>query len=99
MRKQAGCLVRRGGWWLLRYRMRVMESGKLRSVNRAHKLCAVDAQHKTRASVRRLAEDFMRPLNDGSSEQQQPTSRLGDFVEEVYLPYVREHKRPSTYRG
>jgi integrase len=99
MRKQTGCLVRRGGWWLLRYRMRVMEKGKLRSVNRAHKLCVVDAQHKTRASVRRLAEDFLRPLNDGSSEQQQPTSRLGEFVEKVYLPYVREHKRPSTYRG
>lgn len=98
MRKQTGCLVRRGGWWLLRYRMGVMEKGQLRSVNRAHKLCVVDAQHKTRASVRRLAEDFLRPLNDGNSEQQ-PTSRLGEFVERVYLPYVRDHKRPSTYRG
>jgi integrase len=98
MRKQTGCLVRRGGWWLLHYRMRVMEGGKLRSVNRAHKLCVVDTQHKTRASVRSLAEDFMRPLNEGSSEQQ-PTSRLGEFVEKVYLPYVRDHKRPSTHRG
>ena len=98
MRKQTGCLVRRGGWWLLRYRMRVMEGGQLRSVNRAHKLCQIDAQHKTRASVRALAEDFLRPLNDGSSEQQ-PTSRLGEFVEKVYLPYVRDHKRPSTYKG
>jgi integrase len=98
MRKQSGCLVRRGGWWLLRYRMRVMEKGQLRLVNRAHKLCVVDAQHKTRASVRTLAEDFLRPLNDGNSEQQ-PTSRLGEFVEKVYLPHVRDHKRPSTYRG
>ena len=92
MRKQTGCLVRRGGWWLLRYRMRVLEKGKLRSVNRAHKLSPVDAQHKTRASVREMAADFPRPFNEGSSEQQ-PTSRLGEFVEKVYLPYVRDHKR------
>src|ERR1700756_2741522 len=98
MRKQTGCLVRRGGWWLLRYRMRIMEKGKLRSVNRAHKLCPVDAQHKTRASVRSLVEDFLKPINESTSEQQ-PTSRLGEFVEKVYLPYVRDHKRPSTYRG
>ena len=71
---------------------------QLRTVNRAHKLCAVDAQHKTRASVREMAADFLRPFNDRSSEQQ-PTSRLGEFVEKVYLPYVRDHKRPSTYRG
>jgi integrase len=98
MRKQTGCLVKRGGWWLLRYRMRVMDKGKLRSVNRAHKLCAVDAQHKTRASVRDLARDFLKPINDASDEQQ-PTSRLGEFVEKVYLPWVQDHKRPSTYRG
>jgi integrase len=98
MRQQTGCLVKRGGWWLLRYRMRVMEEGKLRSVNRAHKLCRVDAQHKTKASVRSLAEDFLKPINEASSEQN-PTLRLGEFVEKVYLPYVRDHKRPSTHKG
>jgi integrase len=98
MRKQTGCLVRRGGWWLLRYRMRAMEEGKLRSVNRAHKLCRVDSAHKTKASVRDLVRDYLKPINDASSEQQ-PASRLGEFVEKVYLPWVKDHKRPSTHKG
>jgi integrase len=78
--------------------MRVMEGGELRSVNRAHKLCRVDSNHKTKASVRDLARDFLKPLNDASDEQQ-PTSRLGEFVDMVYLPWVKDHKRPSTYKG
>ena len=98
MRKQTGCLVKRGGWWLLRYRMRVMEAGELRSVNRAHKLCRVDSDHKTRASVREMARDFLKPMNDATDEQQ-PTSRLGELVETIYLPWVKDHKRPSTYKG
>ena len=98
MRKQSGCLVKRGGWWLLRYRMPAMEGGELRSVNRAHKLCRVDSKHKTKASVRDMARDFLKPINDASDEQQ-PTSRLGEFVETVYLPWVKDHKRPSTYKG
>jgi integrase len=98
MRKQTGCLVRRGGWWLLRYRMRVMENGQLHSVNRAHKLCCVDSNHKTKASVRDMARDFLKPINDASDEQS-PTSRLSEFVEKVYLPWVKDHKRPSTYKG
>lgn len=98
MRKQTGCLVKRGGWWLLRYRMRVMEAGELRSVNRAHKLCRVDSEHKTKASVRDMARDFLKPINDGSDERQ-PASRLGELVETIYLPWVKDHKRPSTYKG
>ena len=98
MRKQTGCLVKRGGWWLLRYRMRVMEGGELRSVNRAHKLCRVDSGHKTKASVRDMARDFLKPINEASDEQQ-PTTRLGELVETIYLPWVKDHKRPSTYKG
>jgi integrase len=45
-----------------------------------------------------MAQDFLRPFNDASSEHQ-PTSRLGEFVEKIYLPYVKDHKRPSTYKG
>lgn len=75
-----------------------MEGGELRSVNRAHKLCRVDSTYKTKASVRDMARDFLKPINDASDEQQ-PTSRLGEFVESVYLPWVKDHKRPSTYKG
>src|SRR5215813_8143993 len=98
MRKQTGCLVKRGGYWLLRYRMRVMEGGQLRSVNRAHKLCPIDAQHKTRASVRHLAQEFLRPLNENRCPVD-AVARLGEFVEQIYLPHVRDHKRPSTLKG
>ena len=59
-------------------------------MNRAHKLCRVDSNHKTKASVRDMARDFLKPVNDASDDQQ-PTSRLSEFVENVYLLWAKEY--------
>ena len=96
--KQSGYIMRHRGWWVLRYRERVGVDGKITSVQRAKRLVAVDAQHKTKASVRDLAERALEPLNRHLSEPLRIT-KLGDFVDRVYLPFVKQQKRPSTYRG
>ncbi len=96
--KQSGYLMRHRGWWVLRYRERVGVGGELSTIQRAKRLAPIDAQHKTRASVRQLAEQELEPLNRHSIPPLCITT-MGDFVDRVYLPFVKQQKRPSTYRG
>jgi hypothetical protein len=96
--KQSGYIMRHRGWWVLRYRERVGIGGKIETVQRAKRLVPVDAQHKTKASVRDLAQQELEPLNRHLAEPLRLTN-LGDFVDRVYLPFVKQQKRPSTYRG
>jgi len=96
--KQSGYIMRHRGWWVLRYRERVGVGGKIETVQRAKRLAPVNAQHKTKASVRELANRELDPLNRNSAEPMSIT-KLGDFVDRVYLPFVKQQKRPSTYRG
>src|SRR5712692_8870595 len=100
MRKtnQAGYIMRHRGWWVLRYRERVGVGGKIKSVQRAKRLVLVDAEHKTKASVRDLAKRELEPLNRNLAEPLNVT-KLGDFVDRVYLPFAKQQKRQSTYRG
>jgi hypothetical protein len=72
--------------------------GKLKTIQRAKRLVPVDAEHKTKASVRDLAKRELEPLNRNVAE---PLSirKLSDFVDRVYLPFAKQQKRPSTYRG
>jgi hypothetical protein len=95
---QAGYLMRHRGWWVLRYRERAGVGGKIESVQRAKRLVPFDAEHKTKASVRDLAKRELEPLNRNVAE---PLSimKLSDFVDRVYLPFAKQQKRPSTYRG
>ena len=96
--KQSGYIMRHRGWWVLRYRERVGVGGEIETVQRAKRLVPVDAQHKTKASVRDLAQRELEPLNRHLTEPLRVTN-LGDFVDRVYLPFVKQQKRPSTYRG
>ena len=100
MRKtnQSGYIMRHRGWWVLRYRDRVGVGGKIKTVQRAKRLVPVDAEHKTKASVRDLAKRELEPLNRNSAEPLSVT-KLSDFVDRVYLPFTKQQKRPSTCRG
>jgi hypothetical protein len=60
---------------------------------------AVQTGRRSRQSrVRELALRQLEPLNRTLSEPLRVTN-LGDFVDRVYLPFVKQQKRPSTYRG
>jgi integrase len=96
--KQTGSIKKHHGWWVLRFRETVGVGGKLKTVQRARRLAPIDAEHKTKASVRSLAEELLEPLNKKKVDPLTITT-LGDFCDRAYLPFVKEHKRPSTYRG
>jgi len=103
---QAGYIMRHRGWWVLRYRTTAREKGVARRVLRAKRLGLIEdyppKRHKgkdgrdTPNAVVNLASEFLADLNkrpDGNS-----LVRLGEFVEEIYLPFVRAQRRPSTYK-
>jgi integrase len=96
--KQNGSILRHRGWWVVRYRERVGIGGTIKTVNRAKRLAQVDAQHKTVASVRHLAADILEPVNR-TTVSPLTVTKMGDFVERLYLPFAKEQKRPSTYKG
>ncbi len=75
-----------------------MKEGKLRVVQRAKILCAVDAAHKTKNSVRSIADDILKRVNVRRCSPETITT-MGDFVERIYLPRVAEQNRASTSRG
>jgi integrase len=96
--KQGGSITRHRGWWVLRYREPVGEGGVVQTLLKARRLAPVDAQHKTKASVRRLAAEVLEPLQCRNVSPLFVTT-LGDFVDRLYLPFVKQQKRPSTYRA
>ena len=53
---------------------------------------------QVRESVRDLAKRELEPLNRNAAEPLSIT-KLSDFVDRVYLPFAKQQKRPSTYRG
>jgi integrase len=97
-RNQLGYVMRHRGWWVLRYRERVGVGGKIKIVQRAKRLAPLDAEHKTKASVRDLSTRELEPLNRNQAGPLSIT-KLGDFLDRVYLPFAKQQKRPSTFRG
>jgi integrase len=96
---QFGYITRHRGWWVIRFRERVGVGGTIRTVQRAKRLALVDSEHKTEASVRNLAQDEIRSLCHAKPVEPTLVTKLGDFGDRVYLPFVKQQKRPSTYRG
>jgi integrase len=98
-RHQQGYIFRKGqGWYLRYYDAVVTPSGVTMRKAKCKKLVDYGGKFRSKSSVKSLAEEFLQPLNDGTHT---PTSvmTLRAFVEGNYLPYVKEHKRPSTHDG
>jgi integrase len=99
-REQTGSLYKRGGFWVLRYRQTINEGGELKTIQRGVQLAEHAGIYKSKHSeaVKALVEEKLKAVNNGNRTPERVTT-LGDFVERVYLPYVKEHKRASTYKG
>jgi hypothetical protein len=97
-RYQEGYLYRKGDSWFVRFNDYVMQKdGSIRRVQVSKKLASV-AECRTKEEARRLADELLEPLNDGTATAA-GTMSLSQFVETSYLPYVVEQKRPSTAKG
>lgn len=97
-REQTGHVYKRGGFWVLRYRQTINQGGELTTVQKAFQLAPIDSHHKTRKSVEGLVKDKLDKINQ-SNRTPETVVTIGDFVENIYLPFVAAQKRPSTQKG
>lgn len=96
---QAGYVFRKGSTWYVRYRENVvLKDGSIERVQKCRRLAEAAGPYHSKRAVQVLAEDVLRPFNDGTSSPES-TMSLNRFIEGSYLPYVEEQKRRSTYCG
>jgi integrase len=97
-RQQSGYIWKVGGSWYGRWREDGLENGVVVRRQRSAKLADVSDRYRTKADVRPLLAEKLRPINEG---RQRPESTLpvAEFVEDFYLPFVRENYKPSTSVG
>jgi len=97
-RQQSGYIWKVGGSWHGRWREDVLEDGLVVRKQRSAKLADVSDRYRTKADVRPLLAEKLRPINEG---KQRPESTLPvtEFVEDFYLPFVHENYKPSTSVG
>jgi hypothetical protein len=96
-RIQAGTITQFSGRWYLRYWEKRVENGELKRKRMSHLLGPAEGRERKHPpdDVERAAERFMSNLNN-SAIQPEHVSTLSDFVESVYLPWVKQFKRPAT---
>jgi integrase len=102
-RKQEGWITKKSGWWVLRYRERVLLNDEPETIQKSKRLVPIDPEHKTKRSVladqniRRVIAETLEPVNQRHTPEM--VVMVGGFVDTVYLPFVKTTKRPSTYVG
>src|SRR5271170_7456966 len=95
-RHQEGYIWRKGGSWFGRWREDVIEDGCVIRKQRSAWLADVCDRYRSRADVRPLLAEKLRPINARKASPQS-TMPVTDFVETYYLPFAQENCRPSTY--
>ncbi len=99
MRKQNGHIVRISGRWYVRYWERRNIGGTVEQKRVSHVLGPVTTRGKhPPADIKEAAEEHMDRIN-GTSIPAERITAIGDFIENVYLPWIDQHKRPSTAKG
>jgi integrase len=95
-RHQDGYIWRKGNSWYGRWREDVFENGLVLRKQRSARLADVCDRYRSKADVRSLLDEKLRPINE-RRHAPQSTMTVTDFVESYYLAYARENCRPSTY--
>jgi hypothetical protein len=98
-RKQHGQIIRIGDGWYVRYWERRNTGGTVERKRVTQRLGAVTTRGKRPpADIEKEAERHMATVNAGAVPAERIVT-IGDFVERVYLPWIEQHKRPSTAKG
>jgi integrase len=102
-RRNKLAVVQQHQWWTYRPRIAAWVNGEMRVVQRAIRLAPVDSDHPNRRSVMHLAEAEAAKLGPTQattrSAMRTGEIKMKEFVESIYLPLVKQKKRPSTYFG
>ena len=64
-RHQKGYLFKSSGWWFVRYCDTAVTNGEAKRVLIAKKLVPISSEYRSKRSVQPIAEEFLRPINDG----------------------------------
>jgi integrase len=94
---QRGTIRQHHGSWTLFYYDDVLVDGKRVRKYISRKLAEVSDVYPTKRSVLLLAEKILAPLNAGTQVAESTMPAL-DFIDNVYLPHVKNELRPSTYK-
>jgi len=98
-RKQQGQIIRIGDRWYVRYWERRNIGGTVERKRVTHSIGEVTTRGKRPpADIKTEAARHMVTVNSGTVPAQRIVT-IGDFVDRVYLPWIEEHKRPSTAKG
>lgn len=95
-RHQQGYIFRKGANWYGRWWDDVIVDGKIVRKQRCEKLAAVSDRYRSKADVRPLLAEKLRPINEGRARPE-GTLPVAEFVENYYLPFALTNCRPSTY--
>lgn len=99
MRKQNGTIVRIRDRWYVRYWERRNIGGTIARKRVSHALGQATTRGKhPPADITAEAEKYMATVNSGAITAERIVT-IGDFVGRVYLPWVEQHKRPSTAKA
>jgi len=98
-RKQGGMIVNISGHWHVRYRESRNLGGVIKQQRVSYPLGPVTTRGKRPpADIKTEAARHMATVNNGTIDAARVLT-ISDFVERVYLPWIKEHKRPSTAKG
>jgi integrase len=98
-RKQNGTIIRIGDQWYVRYWERRNVGGSIERKRVTHVLGEVTTRGKyVPPAIKDAAEEHMRSVNSNRVEAGKIISVVA-FSEQIYLPWVKEQKRPATYNG
>lgn len=97
-RQQHGYIWKAGRNWYGRWREDVLEDGQVVRKQRSAKLADVCDRYRSKADVRPLLADRLRPINERRTRPES-TLPVAEFVENYYMPFVEENFKPSTVAG
>jgi len=98
-REQNGQILMIGNGWYCRYYERRNVAGVIQRKRVTHSLGPVTTNgRKPPADIVTAARDHMHKINQCSIPPER-NLMLSDFAESVFLPWVQQHKRASTYKG
>jgi len=75
-----------------------LEDGRVVRKQRCARLADVCDRYRSKADVRPLLAEKLRPINEGRARPES-TLPLAEYVERFYLPFVEENFKPSTCAG
>lgn len=93
---QKGQVVRISGRWYVRFREKRNVNGTIEQKRVSHCLGPVTTRGKhPPADIKEAAAVFMSTVTQNAIPSERVVT-IGNFVDRVYLPWVKERKRPST---